>query len=65
MQRTMKENSHEFDPRKFFQADEAQKVCIECFEVFGSAGQAPDIHPIDLEVMAQRDKAGTLRQVVH
>jgi fructose-bisphosphate aldolase class II len=67
MRRTMKKNSHEFDPRKFLQAamDEAEKVCIERFEAFGSAGQAPDIFPIDLEVMAQRYKAGALRQLVH
>ena len=67
MRRTMKENSHEFDPRKFLQAamDETQKVCVERFEAFGSAGQAPDIDPIELEIMAQRYKAGTLRQVVH
>ena len=67
MRRTMKKNSHEFDPRKFLQAamDETEKVCIERFEAFGSAGQAPDIFPIDLEVMAQRYKAGALRQVVH
>jgi hypothetical protein len=62
MRRTMKKNSHEFDPRKFLQAamDETEKVCIERFEAFGSAGQAAE-----LEVMAQRYKAGTLRQVVH
>ena len=54
-------------PRKFLQAamDETEKVCIERFEAFGSAGRAPDICPIDLEVMAQRYKAGALRQVVH
>jgi fructose-bisphosphate aldolase class II len=63
----MKKNSHEFDPRKFLQAamDETEKVCIERFEAFGSAGQASDILPIDLEVMAQRYKAGGLRQFVH
>jgi fructose-bisphosphate aldolase, class II len=67
MRRAMKKNSHEFDPRKFLQAamEETEKVCIERFEAFGSAGQAPDICPIDLEVMAQRYKAGALRQVVH
>jgi fructose-bisphosphate aldolase class II len=45
--------------------EETEKVCIERFEAFGSAGQAPDICPIHLEVMAQRYKAGALRQVVH
>ena len=67
MRRTMKKNSWEFDPRKFLQAamDETKKVCIERFEAFGSAGHAPDIQPIELEVMAQRYRTGALRQVVH
>jgi len=60
-------NAHEFDPRKFLQAamDETEKVCIERFGAFGSAGQATDICPIELDVMAQRYKAGALRQVIH
>lgn len=67
MRRTMKRSSWEFDPRKFLQAamDETKKVCIERFEAFGCAGQASDICPIDLEVMAQRYRAGALRQFVH
>jgi fructose-bisphosphate aldolase class II len=67
MRRTMKKNVREFDPRKFLQAamDETTKVCIERFEAFGSAGRAPEIGPIELDVMAQRYGAGTLRQVVH
>jgi fructose-bisphosphate aldolase class II len=67
MRRTMKKNSWEFDPRKFLQAamDETKKVCIERFEAFGAAGRAAHIRPIDLEVMAQRYRAGALRQVVH
>ncbi len=66
MRRTMKKNSGEFDPRKFLQAaiDETEKVCIERFEAFGCSGQAPDIRPINLEVMAQRYRAGALGQVV-
>lgn len=67
MRRTMKKNSREFDPRKFLQAamTETKKVCVERFEAFGSAGRAPHIRPIDLEAMAQRYRAGALRQVVH
>jgi len=67
MRRTMKKSSWEFDPRKFLQAamDETKKVCVERFEAFGCAGQAPDICPINLDVMAQRYRAGTLRQVTH
>jgi len=45
--------------------DKTEKVCIERFEAFGSAGQASDRCPIDLDVMAQHYKAGVLRQFVH
>jgi len=67
MRRVMKKNSSEFDPRKFLQAamDETKKICIERFKAFGSAGRAPNIRPIDLDVMAQRYRSGALRQVVH
>jgi fructose-bisphosphate aldolase, class II len=66
MRRTMKKNAREFDPRKFLQAamDETKKVCIERFEAFGSAGQAPKIHAIGLDAMAQRYRTGELRQIV-
>jgi len=67
MRRAMKKNNAEFDPRKFLQAamDETRKICIERFEAFGSAGQAAKIRPLELDVMAQRYRAGALRQVVH
>jgi fructose-bisphosphate aldolase class II len=67
MRRTMKKNPWEFDPRTFLQAamDETKKVCVERFEAFGCAGQAPRIGPISLEEMAQHYRAGMLRQVVH
>ena len=67
MRRLMKKNNREFDPRKFLQAamDETRKICVERFEAFGSAGQAPKIRPLELEAMAQRYRSGTLRQVVH
>jgi fructose-bisphosphate aldolase class II len=67
MRRIMKKNAREFDPRKFLQAamDETRKICIERFEAFGSAGQAPQIRPLDLDAMAQRYRSGALRQVVH
>ncbi len=67
MRRTMKKNAWEFDPRKFLQAamDETKKVCIERFDAFGCAGQAPKIGAIDLDVMAQRYRTGALHQTVH
>jgi fructose-bisphosphate aldolase class II len=66
MRRAMKKNSREFDPRKFLQAamDETTKVCMDRYEAFGSAGQAPKIRPIDLDTMAQRYRSGELRQIV-
>src|SRR5215831_4173098 len=62
MRRTMKKNALEFDPRKFLQAamDETKKICIERFEAFGSAGHAPGIQPIYLDMMAQRYRSGAL-----
>jgi fructose-bisphosphate aldolase class II len=67
MRRTMKKKPWEFDPRKFLRAamDGSERICIERFEAFGCAGQAPDICPINLEVMAQRYRTGALRQVTH
>jgi len=67
MRRAMNKNKGEFDPRKFMQAamEETKKVCIERFEAFGSAGQAPKIRPIELDAMAQRYRSGELQQVVH
>ena len=67
MRGVMKKSPWEFDPRKFLQAAmaETEKVCIERFEAFGCAGRAPDIHPIELELMAQRYRTGALRQVIH
>ena len=45
--------------------DETRDICVERFEAFGSAGQAPNIRPLDLDVMVQRYRSGALRQVVH
>jgi hypothetical protein len=38
---------------------------FERLEAFGSAARAPNICPIELDVMAQRYCTGALRQVVH
>jgi fructose-bisphosphate aldolase class II len=67
MRRAMKKNKLEFDPRKFLQAamEETKRVCVERFEAFGSAGQAPNIRLIELDTMAQRYRSGELRQTIH
>ncbi len=56
----------EFDPRKYLAVaqDAAKKVVIARLEAFGTAGNAPKIKPIDLDVMAQRYKSGELKQTV-
>jgi fructose-bisphosphate aldolase class II len=45
--------------------EETKKICIERFEAFGSAGQAPKVHPIELDTMANRYRSGELRQMIH
>ncbi len=66
VRRFLFENPSKFDPREFNKpAREAAKlVCKERFEAFGSAGQAGRIKPIKLETMAERYKAGELKQSV-
>jgi fructose-bisphosphate aldolase class II len=51
----------EFDPRKFLQAaiDKTKKVCIQRFEGFGCAGQAPKIRVIDLDAMGSATGAAS------
>lgn len=50
------EKKTEFDPRKFMipAMAEMEKLCIDRFERFGSAGNAAKIKPIDLDDMAKR-----------
>ncbi|MEM8836738.1 MAG: class II fructose-bisphosphate aldolase [Pseudomonadota bacterium] len=52
----------EFDPRKFLKpAMEAmQRLCLERFEAFGTAGNASKIKPIGLDEMAARYAGGLL-----
>ena len=67
MRRVAATRRAEFDPRKFLAAamEEAKKVCIARFEAFGAAGQAEKVRPVELDDMARRYAAGSLRQVVH
>lgn len=52
----------EFDPRKFMipAMEEMEKLCIDRFERFGTAGNASKIRPIDLDDMAKRYASGSL-----
>ena len=57
-----KDKPKEFDPRKFMipAMEEMEKLCIDRFERFGTAGNASKIKAIDLDDMAKRYAAGTL-----
>jgi fructose-bisphosphate aldolase class II len=56
------EKKTEFDPRKFMipAMDEMEKLCLDRFERFGTAGNASKITPIDLDEMATRYREGAL-----
>jgi fructose-bisphosphate aldolase, class II len=56
MRKAFAQSRSEFDPRHALKAATAaaKSVCVERFEAFGCAGQAPHIKPMPLEAMAQR-----------
>jgi fructose-bisphosphate aldolase, class II len=56
------EKPKEFDPRKFMipAMEEMEKLVLDRFERFGTAGNASKIKPIDLDDMAKRYAAGSL-----
>jgi fructose-bisphosphate aldolase, class II len=56
------EQRHEFDPRKFLKPamDALERLCVERFLAFGTAGQAPTIKPLPLAAMAKRYASGSL-----
>ena len=56
----------EFDPRKFMipAMQEMEKLCLDRFERFGTAGNASKITVIDLDDMAKRYASGSLDPVV-
>ena len=56
------EKKTEFDPRKFMipAMDEMEKLCLDRFERFGTAGNASKITPLDLDAMAKRYSDGAL-----
>jgi fructose-bisphosphate aldolase class II len=56
VRRLLAEKPSEFDPRKFLTAAKkaASDICLQRFEAFGCAGQAPKIKPVPLEQMAKR-----------
>ena len=59
IRRFLAQNPAEFDPRKYLAASTAamKDIVIARYEVFGTAGHASSIKPINLEAMAQRYRA--------
>ncbi|OOY04981.1 class II fructose-bisphosphate aldolase [Thioclava sp. F28-4] len=56
----------EFDPRKFMipAMEEMEKLCLDRFQRFGTAGNASKIKVIDLDDMAKRYADGSLEPVI-
>ncbi len=56
------ETPSQFDPRKFLipAMDEMEKLCLDRFERFGTAGNASKIKVIDIDDMAKRYADGSL-----
>ncbi|MCC6380664.1 MAG: class II fructose-bisphosphate aldolase, partial [Burkholderiales bacterium] len=63
----LREKPSAFDPRDYLKpAREAAKaICKARYEQFGCAGMGSRIKPVPLEKIAQKYKAGELRQVVN
>jgi fructose-bisphosphate aldolase class II len=62
IRKVLTEKPEEFDPRKYLKPsmDAMEKVCIDRYEAFGTAGNASKIKPIPLADMAKRYAAGEL-----
>ncbi|WP_439111337.1 class II fructose-bisphosphate aldolase [Lentibacter sp.] len=57
-----KEMPKEFDPRKFMipAMEEMERVCLDRFERFGTAGNAGKLKPVSMDEMAKRYDNGSL-----
>jgi len=62
IRKVAQENKAEFDPRKFLKPslEAMQELCMDRFEQFGAAGQAPKITPLPLSAMAEHYRSGAL-----
>ncbi|MDH5752037.1 MAG: class II fructose-bisphosphate aldolase, partial [Deltaproteobacteria bacterium] len=62
MRKVAMEKKAEFDPRKFLKPamQAMEKLCVERYEAFGTAGKASSIKIIPLSVMADRYRSGEL-----
>jgi fructose-bisphosphate aldolase class II len=62
IRRFLANNPAEFDPRKYLQETikEMKAICIDRYEAFGTAGNAPKIKPLSLEAMYLSYERGEL-----
>lgn len=62
LRKVAKDKPTEFDPRKFLTPamEEMEKLCLDRFERFGTAGNASKINVIDIDEMAKRYSDGSL-----
>ncbi|MFT5887394.1 MAG: fructose-bisphosphate aldolase class II [Zhongshania sp.] len=62
IRRFLAKNPSEFDPRKYLQESikEMKAICVARYEVFGTAGNASKIKPINLEDMYKEYDSGRL-----
>jgi fructose-bisphosphate aldolase class II len=62
IRKSLADNPKNFDPRKYLAAakDAMKGICIQRYEVFGTAGNASKIKPISLEDMTKRYAKGEL-----
>ncbi len=60
--KTAKEKGAEFDPRKFLipAMDEMERLCLDRFQRFDTAGDASKIKVINIDEMARRYDGGLL-----
>ncbi|CAH0992915.1 Fructose-bisphosphate aldolase class 2 [Sinobacterium norvegicum] len=60
--RFLAENPAEFDPRKYLKAqlDAMKQICIDRYEVFGTAGNASKMKAINLDDMSMKYERGEL-----
>lgn len=67
IRRFLQQNPEEFDPRKYLKASmQAMKtLCMERYEAFGAAGQAPHMKPKPLSAMADAYHSGHLTPKVN
>lgn len=66
VRRFLHENPEEFDPRKFLKSasEAAKQLCKARYLAFGCEGQAANIKPISLSIMAERYAKNDLAQIV-